>query len=247
MKKTILALGAIVMMAACTQNKNPFLQEWDTPYGIPPFDKIQLSDYIPAVKEGIKQQKAELDAILNNQEAPTFQNTIAAYELSGDILDKVSNVLFNLQETEGSDEMNKIVEEATELITAHSDNISMDKKFFERVKAVYDADQSGLTREQQMVLKNLYQSFTRNGVDLDEESQARMKEINQKIAAAQQKFGTNLLAENNAFKDKFGIPVSSYTSEMTTVGSNDLGDECQQDEGISYLRCMGFCPDRQLR
>ena len=204
------------MMAACTQNKNPFLQEWDTPYGIPPFDKIQLSDYIPAVKEGIKQQKAELDAILNNQEAPTFENTIAAYELSGDILDKVSNVLFNLQETEGSDEMNKIVEEATELITAHSDNISMDKKFFERVKAVYDADQSGLTREQQMVLKNLYQSFTRNGVDLDEESQARLKEINQKIAAAQQKFGTNLLAENNAFKDKFGIPVSSYTSEMTT-------------------------------
>ena len=216
MKKTILALGAIVMMAACTQNKNPFLQEWDTPYGIPPFDKIQLSDYIPAVKEGIKQQKAELDAILNNQEAPTFENTIAAYELSGDILDKVSNVLFNLQETEGSDEMNKIVEKATELITEHSDNISMDKKFFERVKAVYDADQSGLTREQQMVLKNLYQSFTRNGVDLDEESQARMKEINQKIAAAQQKFGTNLLAENNAFKEKFGIPVSSYTSEMTT-------------------------------
>jgi len=216
MKKSILALGAIVMMAACTQNKNPFLQEWDTPYGIPPFDKIQLSDYIPAVKEGIKQQKAELDAILNNQEAPTFENTIAAYELSGDILDKVSNVLFNLQETEGSDEMNKIVEQATELITAHSDNISMDKKFFERVKAVYDADQSGLTREQQMVLKNLYQSFTRNGVDLDEESQARLKEINQKIAAAQQKFGTNLLAENNAFKEKFGVPVSSYTSEMTS-------------------------------
>ena len=216
MKKTILALGAIVMMAACTQNKNPFLQEWDTPYGIPPFDKIQLSDYIPAIKAGIKQQKAELDAILANQEAPTFENTIAAYELSGDILDKVSNVLFNLQETEGSDEMNKIVEQATELITEHSDNISMDKKFFERVKAVYDADQSGLTREQQMVLKKLYQSFTRNGVDLDEESQARMKEINQKIAAAQQRFGTNLLAENNAFKDKFGIPVSSYTSEMTT-------------------------------
>ena len=216
MKKSILALGAIVMMAACTQNKNPFLQEWDTPYGIPPFDKIQLSDYIPAVKEGIKQQKAELDAILNNPEAPTFENTIAAYELSGDILDKVSNVLFNLQETEGSDEMNKIVEKATELITEHSDNISMDKKFFERVKAVYDADQSGLTREQQMVLKKLYQSFTRNGVDLDEESQARMKEINQKIAAAQQKFGTNLLAENNAFKEKFGIPVSSYTSEMTS-------------------------------
>lgn len=215
MKKTLTALGAIVMMAACTQTGNPFLQEWDTPYGIPPFEKIQLSDYIPAVKAGIEEQNKELDAILNNQEAPDFQNTVAAYELSGNTLDKVTSVLFNLQETEGSDEMNKVVEEATELLTAHEDNISMNRVFFERVKAVYEADQSGLTREQQMVLKKLYQSFTRNGVDLDEAGQTRMKGINQKIAAAQQKFGTNLLAENNAFRDSFGVPVSAYTDEMT--------------------------------
>ncbi len=217
MKKTVLAIGAIAMMAACTQTKsNPFLEEWNTPYGIPPFEKIQLTDYIPAIKAGIEEQNKELEAILNNQEAPTFENTVAAYELSGKTLTKTAAVLFNLQETEGSDEMNKVVEEATALMTEHEDNISMNKAFFERVKAVYDADQSGLTREQQMVLKKLYQSFTRNGVDLDEAAQARLKEINQKIAAAQQKFGTNLLAENNAFKEKFGIPVSSYTSEMTS-------------------------------
>ncbi|MBR4756193.1 MAG: peptidase M3, partial [Bacteroidales bacterium] len=215
MKKTILAIGAIVAMTACAP-KNPFLQEWNTPYGIPPFDKITLSDYIPAVKAGIKQQEKELDAILSNPEAPTFKNTVDAYEFSGEILDKVTEVLFNLQETEGSDEMNKVVEEATELLTAHENSISMNKKFFERVKAVYDADQSGLTREQQMVLKKLYKSFVRNGVGLDGADQERMKEINLKIAASQQKFGTNLLAENNAFKDKFGIPVSSYTSEMTS-------------------------------
>ena len=217
MKKTILALGAIAMMAACTQTKNnPFLEEWNTPYGIPPFEKIQLTDYIPAVKAGIEEQNKELEAILGNQEAPTFENTVAAYELSGRTLAKTTAVLFNLQETEGSDEMNKVVEEATALMTEHEDNISMNKAFFERVKAVYDADQSGLTREQQMVLKKLYQSFTRNGVDLEEAAQARLKEINQKIAAAQQKFGTNLLAENNAFKEQFGLPVSSYTSEMTS-------------------------------
>lgn len=205
------------MMAACTQTKNnPFLEEWDTPYGIPPFEKIQLTDYIPAVKAGIEEQNKELEAILNNQDAPTFENTVAAYELSGKTLTKTTAVLFNLQETEGSDEMNKVVEEATALMTEHEDNISMNKAFFERVKAVYDADQSGLTREQQMVLKKLYQSFTRNGVDLEEAAQARLKEINQKIAAAQQKFGTNLLAENNAFKEQFGLPVSSYTSEMTS-------------------------------
>ena len=206
--------------ASCSRN-NPFLEEWNTPYGIPPFDEIQLSDYIPAVTAGIEQQKQELDAILANPDAPTFDNTVAAYEYSGEILTKVSLVLFNLQETEGNEEMDKVVEEATALMTAHEDEMSMNKAFFERVKAVYDADQSGLTREQQMVLKNLYESFTRSGVALDEASQERLKDINQKIAAAQQKFGTNLLAENNAFKETFGVPVSAYPAEMTGCEDRD--------------------------
>ena len=206
--------------ASCSRN-NPFLEEWNTPYGIPPFDEIQLSDYIPAVTAGIEQQKKELDAILANPDAPTFENTVAAYEYSGEILTKVSLVLFNLQETEGNEEMDKVVEEATALMTAHEDEMSMNKAFFERVKAVYDADQSGLTREQQMVLKNLYESFTRSGVALDEASQERLKDINQKIAAAQQKFGTNLLAENNAFKETFGVPVSAYPAEMTGCEDRD--------------------------
>ena len=206
--------------ASCSRN-NPFLEEWNTPYGIPPFDEIQLSDYIPAVTAGIEQQKKELDAILANPDAPTFDNTVAAYEYSGEILTKVSLVLFNLQETEGNEEMDKVVEEATALLTAHEDEMSMNKAFFERVKAVYDADQSGLTREQQMVLKNLYESFTRSGVALDEASQERLKDINQKIAAAQQKFGTNLLAENNAFKETFGVPVSAYPAEMTGCEDRD--------------------------
>ena len=206
--------------ASCSRN-NPFLEEWNTPYGIPPFDEIQLSDYIPAVTAGIEQQKKELDAILANPDAPTFDNTVAAYEYSGEILTKVSLVLFNLQETEGNEEMDKVVEEATALMTAHEDEMSMNKAFFERVKAVYDADQSSLTREQQMVLKNLYESFTRSGVALDEASQERLKDINQKIAAAQQKFGTNLLAENNAFKETFGVPVSAYPAEMTGCEDRD--------------------------
>ena len=209
-----------VAAASCSRN-NPFLEEWNTPYGIPPFDDIQLSDYIPAVTAGIEQQKKELDAILANPDAPTFDNTVAAYEYSGEILTKVSLVLFNLQETEGNEEMDKVVEEATALMTAHEDEMSMNKAFFERVKAVYDADQSGLTREQQMVLKNLYESFTRSGVALDEASQERLKDINQKIAAAQQKFGTNLLAENNAFKETFGVPVSAYPAEMTGCEDRD--------------------------
>ena len=225
MNKTLLTLGAIVMMTACTQTKNPFLQEWKTPYGIPPFDKITLSDYIPAIKAGIEEQEKELEAIISNPEPPTFQNTVEAYEFSGEILSKVNGVLFNLQETEGGEEMEKVAEEATELLTTLENSITMNKKFFERVKAIYDADQSGLTREQQMVLKNLYKSFERNGVGLDDASQERLKEINLKIAALQQKFGTNLLAENNAFKEKFGVPVSSYTSEMTTCGDRSRREE----------------------
>ena len=225
MNKALLTIGTILVMTACAQTKNPFLQEWDTPYGIPPFEKITLADYIPAVQAGIEQQEKELQAILDNPEAPTFKNTIDAYEFSGEILDKVTGVLFNLQETDGGPEMEKVAEEATELLTKHENSISMNKKFFERVKVIYEADQSALTREQQMVLKNLYKSFTRNGVDLDEASQERLKEINIKIAGLQQKFGTNLLAENNAFKDKFGIPVSSYTEEMTSCEDRTRREE----------------------
>ena len=213
------------MMISCTNNSNPLLQEWNTPYGIPPFDEIALTDYIPAVKQGIKEQKKELEAILANPDTPTFENTVAAWELSGKTLDRVSGLLFNLCETEADDAMNAVVEEATALITEHEDDIAMNQTFFERVKAVHDADQSRLTREQQMVLKKLYQSFTRSGVGLDEASQARLREINQTLAAAQQKFGNRLLAENNAFKEKFGIPVSAYTSEMTTCADRARREE----------------------
>ncbi|MGN0202330.1 MAG: M3 family metallopeptidase [Candidatus Cryptobacteroides sp.] len=215
MKKLAIFFIMLSATLSCTRT-NPFLEEWDTPYGIPPFNEIQLSDYIPAVKEGIARQKAELGAILDNPDTPTFENTVAAYEYSGALLTKVSSVLFNLHETEGNEQMDKVVEEATSLMTEHQDEMSMNKAFFERVKAVYEADQSALSREQQVVLKKLYESFTRSGVALDEESQERLKAINQKIAAAQQKFGTNLLAENNAFKETFGVPVSAYSAEMTT-------------------------------
>lgn len=210
------------MMAACTQTRmNPFLAEWKTPYGIPPYEQIQNEDYIPAIQAGIDQQNKELEAILNNQEPPTFDNTVGAYEYSGTTLSKVVGVLFNVNETERTEALDSIVEVATRMLTEHEDEISMNKDFFSRVKAVHDADQSGLTREQQMVLKKLYESFTRNGVALDDAGQARMKEINRKIAAAQQKFGTNLLDENNAFKEKFGIPVSSYSVEMASCEDRD--------------------------
>lgn len=214
--KKLAILFAILMMVASCKDKNPFLAEWNTPYGIPPFDQIKTEDYIPAIKEGIEQNKKEIEAIINNPEAPNFANTVAAFEFSGQLLAKVSGVLFNLAETDADSTLNKVEDEANKLMTAHSDDIFMNKKFFERVKAVYEADQSRLDREQQMVLKKLYQRFTRNGVDLADEAQQKMKEINQALSDAQHKFGDNLLAQSNAFKEKFGIPVSAYSDEMAS-------------------------------
>ena len=220
MKKILSMMALATALASCSR-ENPFLQEWNTPYGIPPFDKIELNDYIPALKAGIEQQNAEVEAILANPEAPTFDNVIGAYEHSGEILSKVVGVLFNLSETDNSPEMEAIMDEALPLLTEHDNSLSMNPDLYAKVKAVFDADQSGLTREQQMVLKKHYEGFTRSGIGLPAAEQEEMKEINLKLAAAQQKFGNNLLAENNAFKEKFGIPISSYTTEMTTCADRD--------------------------
>ena len=224
MKRIILFISIMAIGISCS-HKNPLLQEWNTPYGIPPFEEIKTADYMPAIKEGIRQQNAEIVAIVNNSEPADFENTVAAYELSGEVLAKVTGILYNISESDGTKEILKLMEEVTPLLTEHEDNILMNKDFFKRVKAVYDADQSKLTREQQMVLKKLYRSFTRNGIDLEDADQERLKEINKSLAAMQQKFGNNLLAENNAFKAEFGIPISSYSQEMTTCEDRGLREK----------------------
>ena len=198
------------------------MQEWDTPYGIPPFDKIKIEHYMPAIKAGIAQQEAEIQAIIDNPAAPTFENTVAALELSGEILSKVTGVLYNLSETENSPEMEALIEEATPLQSQHSDNIYMNKKLYERVAAIYNADQSGLTREQQMVLKKLYEAFERNGIGLSDADQEELRKINTEMSTVSNKLSTNLLAENNAFKDEFGISVSAYPTAMTTTEDRAL-------------------------
>ena len=224
MKKELIILAMAIAMTGCGKG-NVFLQEWDTPYGIPPFDKIKISDYMPAIKAGIEQQNAEIQAIIDNAEAPTFENTVAAYDRSGAILDKVSNVLFNVSESDYSPELNAIVEEATPLISAHGDNIMMNPSLFARVKAVYEADRSGLTREEQMLLKDLYEDFVRNGVGLDEAGQARMKEINSELSTLALTFANNLLSQSNAFKEELGFSVSSYYDKMATEPDRSLREK----------------------
>lgn len=208
---------AAACLSACTNRENPFLTDWNTPYGIPPFQEIQADNYIPAIQAGIEQQKKEIEDIVNNQDAPTFDNTILPLELSGEILRKVSGVLYNVSETDRTPALDSVMELAIPMMTEHSDNLSFNKGLYERIAQLYKGDQSGLTREQQMVLKKHYEEFERNGVGLSEEKQARLKEINSEIASKTQKIGNNILEESNAFKQKFGISVSDYPNAMTST------------------------------
>ena len=202
------------MLAACNnQPKNIFLQEWDTPFCTAPFSKIAVTDYMPAFKAGLEEQKANIQKIIDNSSAPTFENTILALEQASPILDKVTGVFFNLTESESTPEMQAIEEEVTPMLTEVENEIYMNDKLFARVKAVYDQSAS-LTREQQMAVKKIYQSFERNGVALDEAGKKRFAEISTRLATLSQKFGQNLLAENNAFKEATGLTVSEYYDFM---------------------------------
>ena len=224
--KRILIFISMIMAAVSCNTGNPFLAEWDTPYGIPDFTKIQEKHYIPAIEYGIQQQQSEIDAIIANTEAPTFANVVEAYERSGAVLDRVSNVLFNVSESDATESLQKIVEQALPLISVHSDNIFMNPGFFAKVETLYNQIETlGLNQEQKMVLKKLYNAFVKNGIALDEASQARMREINLELSSLSNTFGNNLLAENNAFAEEFGISISEYGEAMAATDDRALREK----------------------
>ncbi len=216
MKKllTILLLG--VIMTSCTQQKNPFLQTWNTPFGTPPFDKIQEKHYIPAYLEGMKQQMEEVDAIINNSEDPTFENTLEALDNSGKLLNKVDNVFSNLNSSTTNDELQKIAKEVSPLLSKHFDDISMNDKLFARIKAVYDKrDQLELDTEQFKLLEKSYKDAVRGGALLNDEQKDKLRAINAELSKLSLQFGENVLKENNEFKmvldkkeDLAGLPAS---------------------------------------
>ena len=223
MKKILFTLSVIMTVVSCT---NPFLSSWNTPYSIPDFGKVKEKHYLPAVEEGIRQQQAEIDAIIANQEAPTFANVVEAYEASGAILDRVVGVLFNLSETDATPSLQNIVEQVLPMLSVHSDNISMNPAFFAKVEALYnDMENLGLNNEQQMTLKKLYNSFVKNGIALGEAEQARMREINMELSSLSNTFGNRLLAENNAFAEEFGVAISEYGEAMAATEDRALREK----------------------
>ena len=202
-KKCIFILATSCMMYSCTTQTetNPFLTEFQTEHGVPPFDKIKLEHYEPAFLKGIEEQNANIDAIVNNSEAPTFEHVIVALDNSSPILDRVSAIFYNMTEAETTDDLKELSIKLAPTLSEHSDNISLNQDLFKKVDAVYQQkDALGLTTEQQRLLEETYKGFVRSGANLSPEKQARLREVNKELSTLGIKFNDNVLNENNAFK-----------------------------------------------
>lgn len=212
MKKTLMAAGLVVLMGACQssgkqsapaegERANPFLSEYKTPFGVPPFDQIRLEDYRPAFLQGMEEENRQIDSICNNAEAPTFENTVAAMDRSGELLRRVSAVFYGQNSANTSDEMQALSREMAPLFSKHSDDISLNPKLFARVKALYDGREAlHLDDEQAKLLENTYKAFVRGGANLPAEKQEQLRELNKAIAMLQLTFGQNMLKETNDFQ-----------------------------------------------
>ncbi|MFV0391410.1 MAG: M3 family metallopeptidase [Paludibacteraceae bacterium] len=261
MKKLVLIMMIGTVIAACTgksdkNSDNPFFKAYENEYEAPPFEQIKNVHYMPAFEEGIKQHQAEIDSIANSSEAPTFANTIEAMEYSGELLNKVSSVFFNLQSAETNDEMEKIAQEITPKLTEHNDNIYLNDKLFQRVKVIYDTKASlGLNSEQDRVLDKIYKRFVRNGALLDEAQKAQLREINKELSSLELTFGQNILAETNAYK-KFvtnkdelkGIPEGIVTAaaEAAKAEGKD-GQWMFTTSKTSFIPVLQYGENRELR
>ena len=264
MKKTIMAAGLAAVLTACgssgnkteTMTENPLLTEFKTPFGVPPFDKIELDDYMPAFKEGIAQQQKEVEEIVKQKAAPDFENTIVALDQSGDLLRKVSAIFYGLNSANTNDEMQALSRELSPLLSKNSDDIRMNPDLFARVKTVYENQESmNLNKEQKKLLEETYKSFVRGGANLDAEQQARLRELNSEISMLQLTFGQNMLKETNAFQlivdnkdDLAGLPESLVMNAEVAARSAGLeGKWLFTLHNPSVMPFLQYADNRALR
>ena len=244
------------LTVSCADTQNPFFSEFSTPYGVPPFDKIKSEHYMPAFVEGIRQDSLEVEAIANNPEPPTFANTIEALENTGELLSRVANVFYNLYSADTNDDLDKIAEKVSPMMTDHSDNVLLNAKLFARVKAVYDQrDSLNLTHEQMRLLEKKYKAFVRNGAELSDEQKARLREINKELALLDIKFSTNVLAETNSYQkwidneaDLAGLPQAAKDAAAAeAAAAGQPGKWLFTTQKTSFIPVLQYCQNRQLR
>ena len=233
MKNLIISLSIISMLlSSCgnAQNDNPFFSEWNTPYGVAPFDKIENEHFKPAFLAGMEEQKLEIDAITSNPDEPTFENTIKTYEYSGDLLSRVSRIFGALNSANTSDEIQAINLDMSPLLSKHSDDIALNEKLFEKVKSVYDnRDKFNLNEEENRLLDEMYKDFVRSGANLSDTDKEKLRAFNEELSLLSVKFGQNLLAETNGFKliiedeaDLTGLPQSVRNQAASMAASLDM-------------------------
>ena len=256
---------SVITLASCTtepkpqpevEKPNPFLSEYTTPFQVPPFDQIKNEHYLPAFEAGMKEQLAEVEAIVNNAEPATFENTILPYDKSGQTLNRVSNVFFNLNECLTNDEMVAIAEQVLPMLSKHSDSIMMNPKLFERIDYVYQhRNETGLDDQQIRVVEKYHQDFMRHGAGLPADKQAELSRINEQLSTLSLQFGNNLLKENAGYKlvieneaDLAGLPQTSIDAAAEQAKAEGMeGKWVFTLSKPSLIPFLQFADNRDLR
>lgn len=258
MRKGILLVVTTILLMSCTStnHSNPLLGEWDTPYGVPPFDKIKTEHYLPAYQEALKEQRLEIDTIKAvSDDSATFQNIVVALDKSGSLLSRCNGVFFNLLETDGDEAMQTLSEKITALVTESQDAMLLDSVLFHKVQLVYDREKGSLQGEDLRLLTETYRLFVENGALLSSEKKARLMQIHQELAALSLKFAKNVQTETNAYKlfitdeDSLkGLPASVKTAAKDLAKANGREDAWMfYPSRNSFIPVLQYAENRGLR
>ena len=253
-KKLIIAGAALALISSCTM-KNPLLTESSAPFGAPEFDKIRNEHYLPAFQAAIAEAKAEIDAIVANPDEPTFENTIEAMEYSGEALNNVASIFYNLMEANTNDELQQIAEEISPMMTEFSMYVSLNPVLFERVKAVYEKkDELGLAKDQMTLLEDSYKGFVRGGANLSDEDKALYSKWSEELSLTTLQFSKNVLAATNAYvlnitdeADLAGLPEFVRTMAAETAAEKGLEGWAFTLDAPSYSPFLKYSEKRNLR
>jgi len=261
-RKLLIPLAVICLMTSCTKQEkkttvmNPFFEAYNTPFEVPPFDKIQNRHYLPAFEEGIKQHDAEIKIITDSEKAPDFANTIEALDYSGSLLKRVNLVFYNLKEAVTNDSLQEIARTVVPMLSQHEDAVNLNEKLFARVKAVNDQKSSlNLNLEQSRLLEETYKRFVRGGANLPADKKEQLKKVNEELSLLELKFGDNMLEETNAFKlvidkkeDLAGLPESSIAGAADDAKTEKMdGKWVFTLQKPSWIPFVTYAENRGLR